>query len=127
MKCRFNIEHCSVTWILVMQDSTIRSIQEPICEMLIDKEDFNQAYYDFLKTLDGRDMTSFVDFFWRRSPVDGTCLEFVDGDARMDIYDYLRDENLIPEMDDVHSGDWKYKKGVKAPKGVKEVKGKFAN
>lgn len=109
MKCKFQTEHCRITWKLVMQDVTIKSIQEPICEMLIEKEDFDNAYQKFLISLDGRDMTSYVDFFWRRSPVDGSCLEFVDADARMDIYDYLREENLIPKMDDVHSGDWKYK------------------
>ena len=118
MKCKFQTEYCKVTWVLVMQDVTIKSIQEPICEMLIEKDDFDNAYHAFLISLDGRDMTSYVDFFWRRSPVDGSCLEFVDADARMDIYDYLREENLIPEMDDVHSGDWKYKKG-----GNKNTKG----
>lgn len=101
-------DKCKITWEMLISDSTIRSIQEPVCEMMIEKEDFSHAYSPFLITLDGSDMTSFVDFFWRRSPVDHSCLEFLDADARMDIYEYLRDENLIPDMDKVHSGDWKF-------------------
>lgn len=101
-------DNCKITWEMVISDYTIRSIQEPVCEMMIEKDDFSNAYDLFLTTLDGSDMTSFVDFFWRRSPVDNSCLEFVDSDARMDIYEYLRDEKLIPDMDKVHSGDWKF-------------------
>ena len=116
IRCNFHDishEHCCVTWKSAMKDTTIRSIQEPICEMLIEKSDFNDAYSKFLITLDGRDMASFVDFFWRRSPIDNGCLEFVDKDARMDIYDYLKDENLVPDMSKVHSGDWKFNKSQK--------------
>ena len=109
MRCRFDINYCTITWTMVLQDISIKSIQEPICEMFIDKEDFDDAYQKLMNTFDGRDLTSFVDFFWRRSPVDDSCLEFVDKDARLDIYEYLRDEKLIPDMDKVHSGDWKFK------------------
>ena len=98
----------NITWVRVLNDKSIKSIQEPICEMYIEKRDFDKAYHQFMITLDGRDLTSYVDFFWRRSPIDSTCLEFVDTDARLDIYDYLRDENLIPDMAKVHSGDWKF-------------------
>lgn len=98
----------SVTWTVILKDKSIKSIQEPICEMFIDKKDFNSAYKEFMNTLDGRDATSYVDFFWRRSPADTSCLEFVDKDARLDIYDFFREEDLIPDMDKVHSGDWKF-------------------
>lgn len=111
VKCVFQDStngNCTITWDLVIQDKTIKSIQEPICEMMIDIKDFHLAYQEFMLTLDGRDMTSYVDFFWRRSCVDYSCLEFVDQDARMDIYEFLRECNLIPDMDKVHSGDWKF-------------------
>ena len=101
---------CQVTWPMLMEDPSIKSIQEPISEMMISKIDFDKAYDKFLQTLDGRDMTSYVDFFWRRSPIDNSCLEFVDKDARLDIYEYLREEDLIPDMSKVHSGDWKFNK-----------------
>lgn len=107
------------TWQLVVEDPTIRSIQEPICEQYVDIQDFHEAYRGFLITLDGRDCMSFVDFFWQRSPTNSTCLEFVDGDARMDMYDLLRDEGLVPEMDQVHSGDWKFKKKTKTNTNTK--------
>ena len=114
MCCKFyNITEngkCHVTWQLAMKDSSIKSIQEPISEMIICKKEFNDAYNKFMDTLDGRDMTSFVDFFWRRSAIDSSSLEFIDRDTRMDIYEYLRDEDLIPDMEQVHSGDWKFKK-----------------
>jgi hypothetical protein len=100
----------NTTWIVVLRDNSIKSIQEPICELYISIRDFDKAYRKFMITLDGRDMTSFVDFFWQRSPIDSSCLEFVDKDARLDIYDYFRDTNLIPDMHKVHSGDWKFNK-----------------
>jgi len=113
-KCVFNsfCNHgkCRVTWDLIMKDQSIKSIQEPISEMFIGKEDFDAAYGEFMKTLDGRDMTSYVDFFWRRSPLDESSLEFVDKNTRLDLYDFLRDDDLIPDMDKVHSGDWKFNK-----------------
>ena len=101
---------CQVTWELAMRDSSIKSIQEPISEMLICKREFNDAYSKFMITLDGRDMTSYVDFFWRRSAIDNSCLEFIDKDTRLDIYEYFRDDNLVPDMAKVHSGDWKFNK-----------------
>ncbi len=100
---------CSVTWDMVMSDRSIKSIQEPIAEMFISKHDFYMAYRDFLDTLDARDMSSFVDFFWRRSPLDKTCLEFIDKDSRLDIYEFLIEMELIPEMSSVHDGSWKFK------------------
>jgi hypothetical protein len=72
---------CRLTWAVVLQDVTIHAIQEPISEMYVSKEEFNEAYQPFLDTLNGRDCTSFVDFFWRRSPANTSCLEFVDRDA----------------------------------------------
>lgn len=101
---------CVVTWEMVMRDTSIRSIQEPISQLFIDKTDFNSAYLVFLDSLDGSDMSSFVDFFWQKSALDRTCLEFIDEDSRLDIYDYLLEHDLIPEMDKVHSGDWKFSK-----------------
>jgi hypothetical protein len=112
LRCQFyNINecgYCKVTWDLAMKDSSIKSIQEPISEMMVGKSEFDEAYNQFMVTLDGRDITSFVDFFWRRSAVDTSCLEFIDRDTRMDIYDFFRDEKLVPDMEKVHSGDWKF-------------------
>lgn len=104
------MSYCSVTWEVVMEDPTIKSIQEPVCEHYVSKQDFHEGYHTFLITLDGRDCASYVDFFWQRCPGNSSCLEFVDGDARLDIYDFLRDEGLIPDMKRVHSGDWKFEK-----------------
>lgn len=127
IKCIFNDinrdGHCQVTWEMLMRDLTIKSIQEPISELYIEKEDFEEAYGEFMQTLDGRDISSYVDFFWRRSPIDRSCLEFVDRDARLDIYEYLREEKLVPDMKKVHSGEWKFK-NQKNNKGKKQSKKK---
>lgn len=92
----------SVTWSCALQDNSIKTIQDPVSFACIDK----QAYKDFLETLDGRDMMSFVDFFFQKSPVDCTQLEFVDEDARLDFFDFLRDYELIPEFNNLATGDW---------------------
>ena len=65
-------------------------------------------------------MTSFVDFFFRRSPVDTTQLEFVDNDARLDFFDFLCDEGLIPNFEMLSTGDWRLNpKKKKKPKKKK--------
>ena len=46
----------------------------------------------------------------RSSYVDCSCLKFIDKDTRMDIYEFFRDEELVPDMAKVHSSDWKFKK-----------------
>jgi hypothetical protein len=107
--CKFNQNgNPCITWNILIQDKTVRVIQEPISEMLITKDEFMDAYNSFMETLDGRDMTSYIDFFWKRSPIDEGILEFVDQDSRLDIYDLLLDMDLVPDMDKVHSGDWKF-------------------
>lgn len=108
MTCIFNENECKITWNMVMTDKSIKSVYEPVCEMCVPKKDFDQAYSTFLITLDGSDMTSFVDFFWQRSPTDNSCLEFIDNDSRLDIYDYFREHNLVPDMNKVHDGSWKF-------------------
>lgn len=96
----------NVTWTIALQDNTIRTFQDPVSLSCIDKTVYHHSYKEFLETLDGRDMTSFVDFFFQKSPTDRTHLEFVDEDARLDFFDFLRDHNLIPDFDKISTGDW---------------------
>lgn len=99
-----------VTWSIVLQDKTIRTLPDPISSGLLDKHIYHDSYQPFLETLDGRDLSSYVDFFFQRSPVDHSQLEFVDKDARLDFFDLLKDEGLIPDFDLIATGDWCRKK-----------------
>lgn len=99
-----------ITWSTALQDNSIKTIQDPVSFACVDKQAYHESYQDFLETLDGRDMISFVDFFFQKSPVNSTQLEFVDEDARLDFFDFLRDYDLIPEFDNLATGDWCRKK-----------------
>lgn len=47
-----------LTWTAVMADASIINVQEPISEMFVTKEEFDDAYSPFMITLDGRDCTT---------------------------------------------------------------------
>lgn len=95
-----------ITWTTVLADKTIKTIQDPVSFSCIDKEVYHDSYKQFLLTLDGQDLTSFVDFYFQKSPVDKTHLEFVDEDARLDFFDFLHDHGLIPGFEVLANGDW---------------------
>lgn len=96
----------NLTWVAVLQDKTIRTLQDPVSLSFVDKNMYHHAYQEFLITLDASDPTSCVDFYFQTSPSDKTHLEFVDEDARLDFFDFLRDFNLIPEFNELSTGDW---------------------
>lgn len=85
--------------------SAVELFQDPIYETLVEKEVFILNYESLLRTLDGSDMSAYVDFFFVPSPLASHVLLFVDEDARMDFRDMARDMGLVPEMKEVMEGE----------------------
>lgn len=54
------------TWNDVMKSKKITSIQDPILEMDIEKEDFNKIYKDIVVELQGNDdvLESYIDYYF---------------------------------------------------------------
>lgn len=111
----------SIIWrtLSAIQDDTF---QCPITKGQVDFSDFMAIYGPFLETLDGRDCSSYVDFFFCRSPINRMHWEFVDEDARMDFIDLCRDMDLIPEMKDILDGSWSEKDKVKRKSTTIKIK-----
>lgn len=99
----------SKTWVQIKEEdggSNLICFQCPISGGLVDIESYFSLYGPFLETLDGRDMTSFIDFFFKRSPVNTMFWEFVDDDAQNDFIDFCAELNLMPAIKNIQFGDW---------------------
>lgn len=84
---------------------SISLISDPITGGFISKECFIGIYGSLLETLDGSDLSSYVDFFFEISPCNSCSLVFVDEDAQADFLDFAIDMKLIPEMFDIMRGE----------------------
>lgn len=82
----------------------------PITGGGINVMEYHEVYGPFLETLDGRDLSSYVDFFFERSPLNRFHWAFVDEDAKADFVDFCLEMKAIPELELIRSGDHWLKK-----------------
>ena len=83
----------------------IDQIRDPVYESYIPVREFLQIYEPLLYTLDGRDLSSYIDFFFRPSPVNKGILEFCDEDARLDFRDFAEEMGLIAKLEEIMEGE----------------------
>lgn len=85
--------------------TSVTTVDDPVSSGSMAIESFIEIYGPLLVTLDGRDMSSFVDFFFERSPCNRSVLVFVDENARDDFREMAIDMELIPDMKDIMVGE----------------------
>lgn len=96
----------TVTWEeFCRQAHSVVLVEDPITSGYLALESFVETYEPLLKTFDGRDMSSFVDFFLHASPLNKGVLMFVDDDAKLDFRDEAVEMNLIPPIKDIQAGE----------------------
>jgi hypothetical protein len=95
----------SLEWRKVSQDDDY-CFQCPISGAIVHITTYSDLYGPFLETLDGRDLSSYIDFFYRKSPVNQLLWEFVDEDARLDFIDLCQEIGLMPDIQRIQFGDW---------------------
>jgi hypothetical protein len=97
----------NLTWLKFSQNglSRIELISDPITDGLLSKECFLSVYQPLMETLDGSDMSSYIDFFFEISRFNNTILLFIDEEARLDFQDLALDLNLIPELIEIMQGE----------------------
>ena len=61
-----------LTWVNAAKDDSIISLEHPLMEMAMEKAAFYTTFQPVCDLLDGEDMSSYVDFFFERSPVQPT-------------------------------------------------------
>lgn len=96
-------------------------VEDPITSGYLALESFVETYEPLLKTLDGRDMSSFVDFFLHTSPLNKGVLMFVDDDAKLDFRDEAVEMNLIPPIKDIQAGEDADKAALRKEREQKET------
>ena len=93
-----------ITW-QTFDVNQVEVFRDPTWECYIPRDEFIQIYGKLLETLDGGDMSSYVDFFFRPSPVNKTMYEFVDEDCRLDFREMAEEMKLIPSFKEVMEGE----------------------
>lgn len=83
----------------------VDQIRDPVYESYLPAEEFLQIYEPLLKTMDGSDLSSYIDFFFRPSPVNRGILEFCDEDSRLDFRDFAEEMGLIAKFEEIMEGE----------------------
>ena len=94
----------SITW-SKFNVTSVCLVDDPITSGQMAIESFIEIYEPLLLTLDGRDLSSYVDFFFERSACNNSILVFVDEDAKLDFRDEAIHMQLIPPIGDVMVGE----------------------
>ena len=98
---------------------TIQCIEDPIYPFPIDKEIFFTIYNKLLETLDGRDLSSFIDFFFERSSVNNKILVFVDENAKEDFKLLAEELELTPSLIEICEGESEHDKLSRSQNEIK--------
>lgn len=106
------IENYSITWLNFKQTSlnSVDMFEDPVYSTFVDKDIFIEMYSKALDTLDGEDMSSFVDFYFQSSPINKCIYIFRDENAKLDFMDLAIDCGLLPELEEVMAGETKKEK-----------------
>jgi hypothetical protein len=106
------IETYSITWFEFKQNtlSRIDMFEDPVYSTYVDKNIFVEMYSTALETLDGGDMSSFVDFYFQSSPINNSIYIFRDENSKLDFMDIAIDCGLLPELEDIMAGETKQEK-----------------
>ena len=95
----------SITFIKYKWDH-IDCIEDPILSnFYMDKHNFFSIYQPLLETFDGRDLTSYIDFFLKNSVTNNRLLVFSDDDTKEDFRSLADEMNLIPSFIEICEGE----------------------
>jgi hypothetical protein len=100
----------------------IKSVDDPVSSSQMDFESFVEIYGALLETLDGRDMSSYVDFYFEKSACNSSLLVFVDENARLDFRDEAILMGLIPPMRDIMEGEDAEEKRLRKEEEMRRTK-----
>ncbi len=85
--------------------TSITLIEDPLTSNHLVVESFIDIYGPLLETMDGRDMASYIDFYFERSHANQLVLVFTDENARIDFREEAEMMGLIPSMKAVMEGE----------------------
>lgn len=97
-------------WKDLQADSYFETFEDPVHSGCVDKIKFIDIYIEVLKTFDGSDMSSHVDFYFTSSVTNTTHLCFIDEDAKLDFFDYAVELGILPPLKEIQEGESKQEK-----------------
>ena len=95
----------SHTWIDILGDFQINTLEHPAYEWDMDKNTFYDCFKAICDQLDGSTMSDYISFFYISSPLCPSSLRFRDEDARQDFLDWAIDENCLPPLGELQSSE----------------------
>ena len=103
------------TWNDVMKSKKITSIQDPILEMEIEKEDFDKMYKDIVVELQGNDnvLESYIDYYFTNNPLKSYALSFRSEKEKTEFYDIGLKKDSVLSLVEIHEGETKTKTKTK--------------
>lgn len=110
-----------ITW-KTFDNSGLEAVDDPIGSGHLSIQSFISIYGTLLETLDGRDMSSYVDFYFERSVCNSSLLVFVDENAKLDFRDEAILMGLIPEMKEIMEGEPATDKKTRQNKDIQKQK-----
>ena len=99
------------TWNDVMKSKQITSIQDPILEMEIEKEDFDKMYKEIVEELQGNDdvLESYIDYYFIINPLKSYALSFRSEKEKTEFYDIGLKKDSVLSLVEIHEGETKKK------------------
>jgi|TARA_B110000008_G_C16872477_1_gene525364 hypothetical protein len=99
------------TWNDVMKNSKITDIQDPVLEMEISKQDFEDMYREIVSELQGNDdvLESYIDYYFTINPMKRYVLSFRGEKEKSEFYDIGLRQKSVLSLTEIHEGEIKKK------------------
>lgn len=95
------------TWNDIMKNRKIVDIQDPIIEMDINKQEFEDIYKEIVCELQGNDgyYESYVDYYFTINPVKSYVLSFKNEKLKTEFYSIGLEKKSVLSLIEVHEGE----------------------
>ena len=95
------------TWKDVMKNSKICCIQDPLIEIDLDKNEFNEMYMEIVCELEGQEDLdeSYVEYYFNINPIKTFVLTFKGEKEKSEFYDIGLKKKSVLTLKEVHEGE----------------------
>tara|TARA_Y100000389_G_C17460506_1_gene521335 strand:- start:2236 stop:2607 length:372 start_codon:yes stop_codon:yes gene_type:complete len=95
------------TWNDIMKNRKIVDIQDPIIEMDINKQEFEDIYKEIVCELQGNDgyYESYVDYYFTINPVKSYVLSFKNEKLKTEFYNIGLEKKSVISLVEIHEGE----------------------
>tara|TARA_B100001564_G_C20558948_1_gene632818 strand:+ start:759 stop:1085 length:327 start_codon:yes stop_codon:yes gene_type:complete len=97
------------TWSDVMKNNKITDIQDPVLEMEMGKQEFDDIYKEILYELEGNDdvLESYIDYYFTINPMKAYVLSFRGEKEKNEFYNIGLEKKSVLSLTEIHEGEIK--------------------